>query len=337
MAACACTRCAACALSPRPRSHPPTGTAAQQDASALNTSLHSTSRWVLRRLRARGLVPSSPGAPVLEIGAINTQLLLTPDLRVRAIDLHSSHPSRALRLLLAPHGGPADVATGTHAVLGGVLDGVNYVPANQRFEMLVGCASLPRRPRLHHLPRSCLAHSWTLDRADSTNVWGRPAFAVGGRARRLREGARRGPDRTRGQGHGAAVWGVGDASSHLGAQIAFECEPRCPTPSRRSFTRASGAAQARALRGAGRSAAAIFDVDLSGHLGFGHGCSRVWPRALVRDAAGTARRAFVVGGRLAEGIVNEAARMRRGMCSQESTGRHSRSPLRSSTGFKSVC
>ena len=51
---------------------------------------------------------------MLEIGAINTQLLLTPDLRVRAIDLHSSHPSiERSDFFSLPHGGPADVATGT--------------------------------------------------------------------------------------------------------------------------------------------------------------------------------------------------------------------------------
>ena len=53
-------------------------------------------------------------SPVREIGAINTQRLLTPDLRVRAIDLHSSHPSiERSDFFSLPHGGPADVATGT--------------------------------------------------------------------------------------------------------------------------------------------------------------------------------------------------------------------------------
>ena len=142
-----------------------------QDASALNTALHSTSRWVLRRLRARRLLPTSPGAPVLEVGAINTQLLLTPDLRVRAVDLHSSHPSiERSDFFSLPHGGPADARTGACTPYDVVVCSMvlNCVPdPNRRFEMLVGLRSQLRVGGLAFitLPRSCLAHSRTLDRA----------------------------------------------------------------------------------------------------------------------------------------------------------------------------
>jgi 25S rRNA (adenine2142-N1)-methyltransferase len=88
-----------------------------QRASQLNTKLHSTSKWVLKSLSDRGLLEESyrqaiapqQGTPIpcstplrlLEIGAINTELLEaarksksknTRSIHVRAIDLHSSHP-----------------------------------------------------------------------------------------------------------------------------------------------------------------------------------------------------------------------------------------------------
>ena len=68
------------------------GVEAYQQASALNTKLNQVSRWVKRSL-FRGGGPTS-GAPlrVLEIGAVNTQLLESPGLAVRAIDLNSTHP-----------------------------------------------------------------------------------------------------------------------------------------------------------------------------------------------------------------------------------------------------
>ena len=67
------------------------GVEAYQQASALNTALNPTSRWVKRALAA--LQKKGSGAPrILEIGAVNTQLLDAPGLEVRAIDLHASHP-----------------------------------------------------------------------------------------------------------------------------------------------------------------------------------------------------------------------------------------------------
>ena len=64
-----------------------------QEASALSTALHSTSRWVLRVLRRRGVLGAAANArpPVLlEVGAVNTQLLDARGLAVRAIDVRSS-------------------------------------------------------------------------------------------------------------------------------------------------------------------------------------------------------------------------------------------------------
>lgn len=55
-----------------------------QEASALSTSLHSTSSWVLKSVEE--------GSTVLEIGAINTQLLDSKKVKTRAIDLRSSRP-----------------------------------------------------------------------------------------------------------------------------------------------------------------------------------------------------------------------------------------------------
>ena len=357
MAACACTRCAACALSPRPRSHPPTGTAAQQDASALNTSLHSTSRWVLRRLRARGLVPSSPGAPVLEIGAINTQLLLTPDLRVRAIDLHSSHPSiERSDFFSLPHGGPADVATGTCTPYEVVVCSMvlNCVPdPSRRFEMLVGLRAQLRAGGLAFitLPRSCLAHSWTLDRGgfcECLRSAGLSPSAVEHDASEKVRGAVRSHARA---GPRVPLCGVLRVPPRHTLRArrspSSSARPRCPTPSRRgaSSTRASGAAQARALRGAGRSRAPRSSTWTSvATSASAHGClARMQPRTLVRDVTSgdsAPRIRCWRGGSQRGALLNEAARMRRfGTCSQEfhySIWRLTLHRSESSTGFKSV-
>ena len=82
-----------------------------QEASALSTALHSTSRWVLRVLRRRGVLGAAANArppdaaanarppdaaanarppALLEVGAVNTQLLDARGLAVRAIDVRSS-------------------------------------------------------------------------------------------------------------------------------------------------------------------------------------------------------------------------------------------------------
>ncbi|CEG44036.1 25S rRNA (adenine(2142)-N(1))-methyltransferase, Bmt2 [Plasmopara halstedii] len=69
------------------------GRQAYQDASILSTSFHRTSKWVFRLLTRFELRPKAkqPPLPVLEVGAINTQLLSCPWLNVRAIDLKSRH------------------------------------------------------------------------------------------------------------------------------------------------------------------------------------------------------------------------------------------------------
>jgi 25S rRNA (adenine2142-N1)-methyltransferase len=63
-----------------------------QEASALSTALYSTSRWVLRVLRRRGVLtlPQARAPALLEVGAVNTQLLDARGLAVRAIDIRSS-------------------------------------------------------------------------------------------------------------------------------------------------------------------------------------------------------------------------------------------------------
>ncbi|TYZ63659.1 hypothetical protein PybrP1_006792 [[Pythium] brassicae (nom. inval.)] len=61
--------------------------------SILSTSFHRTSKWVFQLLTKFGLRPKAkePSLRVLEVGAINTQLLSCPWLDVRAIDLNSRH------------------------------------------------------------------------------------------------------------------------------------------------------------------------------------------------------------------------------------------------------
>ncbi|OQS06828.1 hypothetical protein THRCLA_01144 [Thraustotheca clavata] len=65
-----------------------------QDASILSTSFHKTSKWVFSLLTKFGLRPAKKQPPlsVLEVGAINTQLLVCPWLDVQAIDLIARHP-----------------------------------------------------------------------------------------------------------------------------------------------------------------------------------------------------------------------------------------------------
>ena len=68
--------------------------AAYQEASALTTARHRTAKFVFSALTRHGLRPArgEPPLPLLEVGAVNTQLLSVPWLATRAIDLRSTHP-----------------------------------------------------------------------------------------------------------------------------------------------------------------------------------------------------------------------------------------------------
>lgn len=68
--------------------------AAYQEASALTTARHRTAKFVFAQLTRHGLRPArgDPPLPLLEVGAVNTQLLGVPWLATRAIDLRSTHP-----------------------------------------------------------------------------------------------------------------------------------------------------------------------------------------------------------------------------------------------------
>ena len=68
--------------------------AAYQEASALTTARHRTAKYVFAALTRHGLRPArgEPPLPLLEVGAVNTQLLSVPWLATRAIDLRSTHP-----------------------------------------------------------------------------------------------------------------------------------------------------------------------------------------------------------------------------------------------------
>ena len=146
------------------------GIKAYQQASALNTALNPTSRWAARAIRALD-ASLGGGQPirVLEIGAVNTQLLDTPGLAVRAIDLHALHPRiEQCDFFSLLQGGEADPsgACTTRAYDAVVCSMVlNCVPnERKRFEMLVGIRSQLRRGgrAFVTLPRSCLEHSFTM-------------------------------------------------------------------------------------------------------------------------------------------------------------------------------
>lgn len=65
------------------------GRTSYQDASELTTTRHRTSKWVFSMITKLGFRPQKNRRPLalLEIGAVNTQLLSIPWLEVRAIDI----------------------------------------------------------------------------------------------------------------------------------------------------------------------------------------------------------------------------------------------------------
>mmetsp|Transcript_8832 Transcript_8832/g.32350 ORF Transcript_8832/g.32350 Transcript_8832/m.32350 type:complete len:168 (+) Transcript_8832:217-720(+) len=70
------------------------GRQAYQEASLLTTGRHRTCKWVFSIITKLGLRPKKSQSPleVLEVGAVNTQLLSVPWLSVRAIDIKAQHP-----------------------------------------------------------------------------------------------------------------------------------------------------------------------------------------------------------------------------------------------------
>ena len=70
------------------------GREAYQEASALSTKNFRSSRYVFKTLVNYGQQPKKGELPlrVLEIGAVNPQLVVSPWMKVRAIDLLSRHP-----------------------------------------------------------------------------------------------------------------------------------------------------------------------------------------------------------------------------------------------------
>ena len=180
--------------------------AAYQEASALSVRRHSTSRWVLRRLRARwphllggaaaaaaktatGAASSAAASPLprrcLEVGAINTELLdagARDGLRVDAIDLRASDP----RIRRADFFGLAPAGEYHVVVLSMVL---NCVPEpSKRGEMLLACARHLRGRRAPDapgggvlfltLPRRCLEASRRTSADAFRALLGRAGFEV---------------------------------------------------------------------------------------------------------------------------------------------------------------
>ncbi|KAG7391405.1 hypothetical protein PHYPSEUDO_004940 [Phytophthora pseudosyringae] len=152
------------------------GREAYQDASILNTSFHRTSKWVFQLLTRFGTRPKAKQPPlrVLEVGAINTQLLSCPWLDVRAIDLNSRHERIEQRDFFALQ--PA----GEFQVLVSSMV-LNCVPgADKRGEML-------RLYREHlkeggllflMLPLLCLRHSQFMTYARFTKILEAVGFRV---------------------------------------------------------------------------------------------------------------------------------------------------------------
>jgi 25S rRNA (adenine2142-N1)-methyltransferase len=223
------------------------GVMAYQQASALNTALNKTSAWVVQVLRQRKLLKRGARLRVLEVGAINTQLLEEPELATRAIDLHAinSHIEQCDFFSL-PYGGELDAATGTSIPYDAVVCSMvlNCVPEpRRRFEMLVGLRAQLRTGGVCFItvPRSCLQHSFTL----THDTFCECLVAVG-----------------------LIPVAFGKAS----AKIAFyECNAASPDAEAALRFQQARHARRRATREVGRvkSRGAHFDVDLGGYLGMG--------------------------------------------------------------------
>ncbi|KAL1520544.1 hypothetical protein AB1Y20_022120 [Prymnesium parvum] len=251
------------------------GVRAYQQASALNTALHSTSRWVIHSLRACGLLPASPPPRLLEVGAVNTQLLEHEGLAVRAIDLHSSHPRiEQCDFFALPHGGEWDASLGRSVSYDAVVCSMvlNCVPdARRRFEMLVGVrAQLRAGGRAFiTLPRTCLSHSFTIDQK---------LFAACLRGVGLRPVA---IDKRPVGAEGGAEGGAGAGAGKLAY---FECVATLPERAAAEFFQAERHRRRRSrTRERKKSRGAGFDIDVGGYLGFGERIARSYEAASDRS------------------------------------------------------
>ncbi|CAH0487316.1 unnamed protein product [Peronospora farinosa] len=157
------------------------GRQAYQDASILSTSFHRTSKWVFQLLTSFEMRPKAKQQPlkVLEVGAINTQLLSCPWLDVRAIDLHSRHKhiEQCDFFSLKPTGE-------FHVVVSSMV--LNCVPgADKRGEMLRLYREHLKKDGLLFLmlPLLCLRHSQFMTYARFTKI----LMAVGFRVRETKD------------------------------------------------------------------------------------------------------------------------------------------------------
>ena len=247
------------------------GVAAYQAASALNTALNPVSRWVRRGLTSlHGEGPNKPR--VLEVGAVNTQLLDSKELAVRAIDLHSTDPRiEQCDFFSLAHGGEADLTGGGScprpydAIVCSMV--LNCVPTGRRrFEMLLGIRALLRSGgrAFVTLPRTCLAHSFTMTEASFVDAM----EAVGLRRLSAAPG-----DNAAGfnRAHGSS--GSTNADAPASTKIVyFACEATRPNPEaalRVQKARHGARNVNRFMKERPKSAGAAFDVDVGGCLGFG--------------------------------------------------------------------
>ncbi|KAG7398197.1 hypothetical protein PHYBOEH_011520 [Phytophthora boehmeriae] len=152
------------------------GRQAYQDASILSTSFHKTSKWVFQLLTRFELRPKAKQPPlrVLEVGAINNQLLSCPWLDVRAIDLNSRHEKIEQRdfFTLKP--------TGEFQIIVSSMV-LNCVPgADKRGEMLRLYREHLREGGLLFLmlPLLCLRHSQFMTYARFTKILEAVGFKV---------------------------------------------------------------------------------------------------------------------------------------------------------------
>lgn len=253
------------------------GVEAYQQASALNTKLNQVSRWVKRSVFHGGGGPSSsaPAQRVLEIGAVNTQLLESQGLAVRALDLHSTHPriEQCDFLSLVPGAEAPYDAVVCSMVLNCVPDG------RRRFEMLIGIRAHLRLggKAFVTVPASCVEHSFTMTRTSFIDALAAVGLPLAGsvQARELDE-------------HTADAVAPPEST-----KISyFECIAGAPSADAALRVQRARHEARQALKSGpvkSKSAGAYFDVDVGGNLGYGVRVQRSFQAGADGDAGRAAR------------------------------------------------
>ena len=133
------------------------GRQAYQEASVLTTTRHRTCKWIFAIITKLGLRPTKNQSPLklLEVGAVNTQLLSVPWLAVRAIDIKAQHP----RIEQIDFFDVTPACCYNAVVLSMVLNCVSTALKRGRMLALVRDHLLPGGHLFLMIPRRCIENS----------------------------------------------------------------------------------------------------------------------------------------------------------------------------------